>query len=361
MTTDSAKKRKRLKVWLWSGAALVFLMVVIGGITRLTGSGLSITEWDLVMGTVPPLNQAEWVQAFEKYRQFPEYRQVNAGMSLTEFKGIYFWEYLHRLIGRLAGLVFLLPFAWFWWKGYFGRRMIRRLGVLFLLGASQGAVGWLMVKSGLADVPYVSHYRLAVHLLLAFVLFGYCIWLAREVAKEGRPSEEESPVPGNSPIMPHKAWIYTIGFLIGVQVAWGALTAGLKAGYIYNTFPSMNGAWLPQYAWAANTAWLSLVEVPGMVQWTHRLLGTILALTAILFWIRMQFMKISSPVLLKAGWLMGGILMQYLLGVLTLLFHVPIVLGVAHQAMALAIWALWIVLYQDFKKKKLLINKTKLS
>lgn len=361
MLLRSAKAVKYIKIWLWSGAALIFVMLVVGGITRLTGSGLSMTDWNIIMGTIPPLNSAEWTQAFEQYKQFPEYQQVNAGMTLAEFKNIFFWEYIHRLIGRFLGLAFLLPFTWFWYKGYFSGKMIKRLLLLFILGASQGVMGWVMVKSGLADVPYVSHFRLAVHLVLAFLLFGYCIWLALEVQWETGRDQRNKGSTGLYYKRMHLAWLYGIGILIGLQVIWGAFVAGLKAGYIYNTFPTMNGEWLPQNAWLSETFLLSILEMPGMVQWSHRLLGTILALGVILFWIRLLYDNVDHRARNWAIILLGGVLLQYLFGVITLIYNVPVVMGVLHQAMALIVWGVWIGSFHAFKEKNFLLNKTNLS
>ncbi|SMO47957.1 COX15/CtaA family protein [Fodinibius sediminis] len=341
-------------VWLWTGVALIFMILIIGGITRLTDSGLSMSDWSLVMGAFPPMNESEWLATFEQYRQFPQYQQLNAGMSLTEFKAIFFWEYLHRLLGRVIGLVFLLPFLFFWLKGYFSRRMLRRAAVLFGMGALQGIMGWIMVKSGLVDVPYVSHYRLAVHLLLAIVLISLCAWYALDLNREGALQQR----PETAGVL--KNWALLVGVAFFLQIVWGGFTAGLDAGYIYNTFPLMNGQWLPLNAWALQPAVINFLENPGMVQFTHRLLGTLLSLLVIVLWWRTRSFESLIPSLKrKADLLLILLVLQYLLGIATVLWHVPLVLGVMHQAGAVLFWIGWLFYYHHLQKKT--IHSAKLT
>ncbi len=326
--------------WLWSGAGLIFLMLVVGGITRLTDSGLSMSDWNLIMGTLPPMSESEWMAAFERYKQFPQYEQLNAGMSLQAFKEIFFWEYLHRLMGRITGIVFLIPFLFFWIRGYFNQRMFKRALFLFGLGALQGAMGWIMVKSGLTDIPYVSHYRLALHLVLAFVLVSFCVWFALDLR-----NNEETKTDG--PRNKLKGWAKVGGMLFFIQLLWGAFTAGLDAGYIYNTFPLMNGAWLPQSAWTMQPVLINLFENPATVQWMHRVIGTILGIVIVGLWIRSRNADVSRSLKYKAGLLLGLVILQYGLGILTLLFHVPIALGVLHQATAMIFWVGWLIYYHE--------------
>ncbi|MGK7369069.1 MAG: COX15/CtaA family protein [Candidatus Halalkalibacterium sp. M3_1C_030] len=333
---------KYIRRWLWCGAALIFLMVVIGGITRLTGSGLSMSDWNLIMGSLPPLNQAEWTEAFERYKQFPQYQQLNEGMSLQEFKQIFFWEYIHRLMGRIIGLVFLLPFLFFWIRGYFSKKMLNRALILFGLGALQGAMGWIMVKSGLVDVPYVSHYRLALHLLLAFILVSFCIWYALDL----RENRSKRKIRTGRRL---NLWALVTALIFTLQVIWGAFAAGLDAGYIYNTFPLMNGDWLPQSAWSMNPAIINLVENPGTVQWVHRIIGTLLGILVIGLWLTTRKSNASSPLNFKAGLLVILILIQYLLGVYTVLYQVPVTLGVMHQGFAMIFWIGWLFYYHELK------------
>ena len=333
---------KYIRWWLWCGAALIFLMVVIGGITRLTGSGLSMSDWNLIMGALPPLNESEWMAAFERYKEFPQYQQLNEGMSLYEFKQIFFWEYIHRLLGRIIGIVFLVPFLFFWIRGYFSPKMLKRALILFGLGALQGAMGWIMVKSGLVDVPYVSHYRLALHLLLAFILFGFCVWFALDL-RNNRLSKKLR----NGRDLTR--WTMAVGAVFFLQLIWGAFTAGLDAGYIYNTFPMMNDHWLPQNAWSMQPVIVNLVENPGMVQWIHRIIGTLLAVMVIWIWLKTKKSDYNRSLKKKAGLLVMLIGVQYLLGILTVLYQVPVSLGVLHQAVAMIFWMGWLFYYHDLK------------
>ena len=333
---------KYIRRWLWCGAALIFLMVVIGGITRLTGSGLSMSDWSLIMGTLPPMNQSEWMDAFEQYKQFPQYQQLNEGMSLYEFKQIFFWEYVHRLLGRLIGIVFLLPFLFFWIRGYFSKKVLNRALILFALGALQGAMGWIMVKSGLVDVPYVSHYRLAMHLLLAFVLVSFCAWYALDL----RESRARRKIKNSGNL---NLWALATAIAFTVQLIWGAFTAGLDAGYIYNTFPLMNGDWLPLNAWSMQPLLINLLENPGTVQFIHRAVGTLLLLLVIGLWFSTRKAKVTGSLSAKAGLLVALIFAQYLLGIFTVLYQVPVILGVMHQGFAMIFWLGWLFFYHEFK------------
>ncbi len=334
---------KYIRRWLWCGAALIFLMVVIGGITRLTGSGLSMSDWNLIMGAVPPMNESQWIDTFEEYKQFPQYRQLNEGMSLHEFKQIFFWEYAHRLLGRLIGLVFLLPFLFFWIRGYFSKKMLNRALILFALGGLQGAMGWIMVKSGLVDVPYVSHYRLAMHLLLAFVLVGFCTWYALDLKrqKSGRKIKNMGSL---------NFWALATAGIFIIQLIWGAFTAGLDAGFIYNTFPLMNGNWLPQNAWSMQPFFINLLENPGTVQWLHRIFGTLLLLLVIGLWFSTYKTKATDSLHVKAALLVLLVILQYLLGIFTVLYQVPVTLGVMHQGIAMIIWVGWLFYYHEFRR-----------
>lgn len=326
--------RDYIRWWFWAGAGMVTLIVIVGGITRLTNSGLSMTDWNLVMGVLPPLSEMEWREAFRQYKQFPEYRQLNTGMSLGEFKSIFFWEYIHRLLGRAIGLVFIGPFLWFWIQGHLTPRLFKRSLLLFFLGAAQGAMGWIMVKSGLVDVPRVSHYRLAAHLVFAFALAGFCSWYALDMK---RPSKNVlmKATPGARFLL----WIS--GGLLVLQVVWGAFVAGLDAGLIYNTFPLMNGKLLPRNMIALEPVLLNLVENPGTVQWIHRLLGALFVGLVLLLWIRIQ--KAEDQVLRSRMHVLCGLtVFQYVLGAATVLLAVPIALGVVHQLTALLIWISWL-------------------
>lgn len=332
-----AAHRRPLRVWLWSVAAMTFGVMVVGGITRLTLSGLSIVDWDPVMGVIPPLGEAQWQQAFDQYRQFPEYQTLRQGMSLAEFKFIYFWEYLHRLLARGIGLVFLLPFAFFWMRGYFNRPLFRRAIALFALGAMQGVMGWVMVRSGLVDRPSVSHYRLAAHLGLAFLIFGWAVWLAQDLrARAG----EAVLAPGARRLLLRGLGV--VGVLLAAQIVWGAFVAGLRAGRYYPTFPLMGGRLVPVDLLHLESFVQNFVANPIAVQWVHRVLGTILAAAVVFFFIRV-WRRVSDPVSRRYGVALTSLIgLQYLLGVLTLLFLVPVALGVVHQATAMIVFGMWL-------------------
>ncbi len=330
-------RRRRMRIWLWSIAATTFAVLVVGGITRLTLSGLSIVTWDPVMGVIPPLSDASWERAFEQYRQFPEYQTWRQGMTLAEFKVIFFWEYLHRLLARVIGLVFLLPFVFFWARGYFNRPLLRRAILLFGLGAMQGLMGWLMVASGLVDRPSVSHFRLAAHLGLAFMIFGGAVWLARDLAvRPGYPAHTS----GERRLLLRGLGI--IGALLSAQIVWGAFVAGLKAGKYHPTFPLMGGRLVPaELFWLDSTA-ANFVSNPIAVQWVHRVLGTVLA-AAVLVVFTLVWRRVGDRVSRRFNAVFGALIAgQYMLGVVTLLLLVPVGLGVAHQATAMVIFGVWL-------------------
>jgi heme a synthase len=326
-------RRRALRVWFWSGAALTFLILVIGGITRLTQSGLSIVDWDPIMGVVPPLNEAQWQDAFDRYRAFPEYQLLRRGMELSEFKFIFFWEYLHRLAARLIGVVFLVPFVYFALRGYLDRRWLGRSLLLFALGGMQGFMGWFMVMSGLVDQPAVSHYRLAAHLVLAFSIFGLATYYAlslREPRGGARLPAAARTAAGWS--------LGVVAALFALQVVWGAFVAGLKAGFMFPTFPLMGGAWIPPGFLMLEPPLVNLIENPITVQWVHRVLGTVLLLAALGAYLRARRVR-EDPASRRFGAaLLALVAAQYLLGVLTVVYYVPIALAVGHQAMALVLF-----------------------
>lgn len=333
-----ADRRRHLRAWLWTGAGLTILIVIIGGITRLTQSGLSIVDWDPIMGVIPPLSQAEWQEAFDRYRQFPEYQKLRAGMTLGEFQFIFFWEYVHRLAARLIGVAFLVPFLFFWARGYLNPPLRRRLLLLFGLGALQGFMGWFMVASGLVDVPRVSHYRLAAHLSIALLIFASCVWLVRELgdfAEYALPVEEARR-------RWSLRWAWALGALLAVQILWGAFVAGLDAGLIFNTFPLMDGGLLPPQALGMEPALRNLVENPVTVQWVHRVLGTVLLVAAIGVAIGARRGAADARSARLSLAIAALVCVQYALGIATLLLAVPVSLGVAHQVTAVVILGVWL-------------------
>lgn len=332
-----ASQRRRLSIWLGTIAAATALVVVVGGITRLTHSGLSIVDWRPVVGIVPPLNESEWAESFARYRQFPEYRQLRPHMTMAEYQRIYYWEYLHRLAARMIGLVFLIPFAFFYVSGALTRPITRRVLVLFVLGGVQGVAGWLMVRSGLIDRPSVSHYRLALHLALALAIFGFCVWLIRDLSVDTTRIAAPAAAAGRRT----RQILTVVGGLLGAQIVWGAFVAGLKAGFVFNTFPLMGGTLLPAASWTGPAA-LAFIQDPSGVQWMHRVLGTVLLAAALALRVHARRRKIGRAGERFCGALFWMIAAQYLLGVLTLIYVVPIGLAVAHQAMAVAIVGLWV-------------------
>lgn len=329
--------RRRLRLWLSAIAVTTFVVLVLGGATRLTQSGLSIVDWQPLMGVVPPLNETDWAERFDRYRQFPEYQQLRRGMTLEQFKVIFLWEYAHRVVARLIGLVFLIPFVYFWLRGYLVRPLAYRALALFGLGAMQGAVGWLMVSSGLVDRPSVSHYRLAAHLTLAFVIFGFSLWLARDLAL--------GPARAASTALTRRRMargLAVVGTLLGVQIVWGAFVAGLKAGLVFNTFPLMAGRLIPAGMLTLDPAVLNFLANVAAVQWMHRLVGTALLLAAVVVVVQVRRTDVDQASRRLSTVVLSLIATQYLLGVLTLVYVVPVTLGVLHQAMALAIAGAWV-------------------
>jgi len=338
------KDKKWLRAWFISGAVLVMLILIVGGITRLTGSGLSMTDWKPILGAIPPLNEAQWNDAFEQYKQFPEYQQINKGMDLSEFKFIFFWEYLHRMLGRMIGIVFLVPFIYFVAKKKLNAKWMKRSVWLLILGGSQGLMGWYMVQSGLVDVPYVNPYRLTAHLLLAFTIFGFCIWYAADLTKfrsELEPRKREL-----------SKWLKIFFGILIVQVAWGALVAGLDAGHVYNTFPKMYQYWIPPEVMALEPWYQNFTENSSMVQFIHRALATLLGLMAIGYWIRLFTVQSSKSAKLWGGAIFALVLVQYVLGVFTLITHVQISLGVLHQFVALLLVGVVLISIYSLKQNR---------
>jgi heme a synthase len=326
-----------VRAWLYVVAALIFLMVSLGGATRLTGSGLSITEWQPIIGTVPPLSDAAWQQAFAKYKQIPQYGLVNPGMSLAAFKLIYWWEWTHRFLGRLIGVVFLVPFLYFLAAGQLTRPLMWRLAGIFALGGLQGFIGWYMVSSGLAERVSVSQYRLALHMTLAVAIFGAVLWVALSLGQTSRRGRAAEPAGWR------RAEAAGIAVLVLLQVAAGAFVAGLKAGSGWNTWPLMDGALIPQGLGAVSPWWANLFENALTVQFNHRLLAyAIAAAVGWHLWMLLQQTS-DSPARRSVLALGGAVLAQIALGILTLLAHVPIPLALLHQAGAVAVFAaaLW--------------------
>ncbi|MBM3531952.1 MAG: heme A synthase [Alphaproteobacteria bacterium] len=316
-------------VWLVLAAAMVFIMAVIGAITRLTESGLSMVEWRPLIGALPPLSEADWQRLFAEYRATPEFRKLNAWMQLDDFKTIFWWEYIHRLWGRLIGLVFALPLAWFWWRDRLPSWLKPWLLLALALGGLQGIVGWWMVASGLVDAPHVSHYRLAAHLGLAVLVYGLLLALAERLVP--------APLlPASRGLRRMSASLIAFAFVV---ILSGALVAGLDAGLVYDTFPLMGGQWIPDEVRLADDVG-TFLSTPAAVQFLHRWLAKLLALGIFVFWGMARRESLAPAQRIPLDVLAAMAAVQVGLGILTLLFHVPVSLATAHQAGALILFGL---------------------
>lgn len=333
MTTNSAptNPHRAVRWWLISVAALIALMVLVGGATRLTESGLSIVEWKPVIGSVPPLSATQWTDAFEAYKKIPQYRELNAGMSLSEFKQIFWWEWSHRLLGRFIGVAYLLPFLFFLWRGGLSGELKRRLWLLFALGGLQGAVGWWMVASGLSERVEVSQYRLATHLVLALLIFAGIVWTVRRLGH--RPQ-----IAVSTRLRFTSAVLVIVTF---VQIYFGALVAGLRAGRAYNTWPQIDGAFIPspERLWFETPWWRNMFDNVLTVQFEHRMTAYLLFTLAALHAFDALRAR-AGPAASGALWLFAAVSVQAVLGILTLLNQVPIDLALSHQAVAIMVLTL---------------------
>lgn len=319
-------------------------MVVIGGITRLTGSGLSITEWKIVTGTLPPLSEEAWQKEFDAYKQIPQFKLLNSDFQLSDFKQIYFWEYLHRLIGRIIGIVFLIPFLWFLAKKKLPTGFLKKAIVLFALGGLQGVIGWFMVKSGLSANVYVSHYRLAIHLISAFTVFGVTFWYALGIISPSAASPQESGIKSLA--------IVLLGVVI-LQIIYGAFVAGLKAGYGYPTWPKMGDQWVPDDVVALEPVWKNFIEGHAGVQFIHRYIAYVVVIVVGIIFYRAGKIQITSAQRKIINTLGIIVLTQFTLGVITLLYGVPIAIAVLHQAGAFFLFATSLLLIHRSRQSPL--------
>jgi cytochrome c oxidase assembly protein subunit 15 len=332
LSRKPAATLRGVRIWLVVVAAFVVGTLLVGGATRLTESGLSIVEWKPVTGTIPPLTEAEWNNQFEAYKTIPQYREMNLGMSLSEFKTIFWWEWGHRLLGRLIGAVFLLPFLWFLWRGVLSADLKRKLWVIFALGGLQGAVGWWMVSSGLTERVSVSQYRLAAHFMLALLIFAAIVWTLRRL-------QVRLPIAA-PPRLKTTSWIL-LG-LVFLQLYFGALVAGLRAGRVFNTWPEIDGAFIPAAArlFFEQPWWKNFFDNTLTVQFSHRMIAYALVLAAIFHAVDALRSRIDAAAVAGALWLMLAMIVQVVLGIATLLYEVPIDLALAHQGVAIVVLVL---------------------
>lgn len=335
-----ANKNHQVAVWLLICCVLVFAMVVLGGVTRLTGSGLSMVDWRPILGWLPPIGDAEWQRTFEMYQTSPEFQKINSHMDVQAFKGIFWLEYLHRLLGRTIGIVFAVPFAYFLIKGYVVRREWPKYALMFVLGGMQGVLGWYMVKSGLVDNPHVSQYRLTAHLVAAFLIYAYMFWVALSLLY---PTENASRHPWY-----RKTLLLTC--LISITIISGGFVAGLKAGEIYNTFPMMGQYWIPPGLTGLEPLWRNLTENMTTVQFDHRILAILTFVLIVVYWFATRKTALPGRARPAANALLHTGLLQVILGISTLLLSVPTALAAAHQAVAMLLFTVVLFLLHSLRK-----------
>lgn len=333
------RRNRLIAFWLLAVCLMVYVMVVLGGVTRLTHSGLSMVEWKPVTGWLPPLDESQWRETFAKYQQFPEYKKVNAGMTVEEFKSIFWLEFLHRLWGRCIGLVFFAPFVFFLLKGWVDRSLGWKLTLMFALGGLQGALGWYMVKSGLSDRPDVSQYRLTAHLGAALAVYGYMLWVALGLLRPDRPPASNAGVGRTF----SGRFAGLLAALVFVTALSGGFVAGLDAGYSYNTFPLMDGALIPDDLFDLQPFYLNFFENVATVQFNHRLLAETVVILSVVFWLRVRKAAFPLRARLAVNLSVIAALAQAALGISTLLLQMPTPLAAAHQAGAVALFTamLW--------------------
>ena len=317
------KDNKQVIYWLFTGCFLIFIMVVVGGITRLTHSGLSISDYKLITGTIPPISESEWQEAFDLYKQYPEYQKLNYHFTLEDFKDIYFWEWLHRLIGRLIGVIFFIPFMYFLIKKQLTKPTIKKSIILLALGGFQGFLGWYMVKSGLVDRPDVSHYRLAAHLTTAFITFAYTFWVALDLIF---PEKKKINIQFRN--------LIRVGYaILLLQIIYGAFVAGLDAGFIHNHWPMMSeGKFMHDTVWIEQSPrYKNFIEGKSGVQFVHRMLAYVVVLFIFIIWYQSRKIELTKYQNKGVNFLLFMVGIQFILGVLTIIYQVPVWLGVTHQ------------------------------
>lgn len=338
---EKSASSRAVAIWLLVCCGLVFAMVVLGGFTRLTGSGLSMVDWRPLMGVLPPIGDAEWQRVFELYQQSPEFQKVNSHMDVNAFKGIFWLEYLHRLLGRTIGIVFLVPFVVFLSKGYIRKQEWPRYLLMFMLGGMQGLLGWYMVKSGLIDVPHVSQYRLTAHLVAAFLIYAYMFWVAMSLL---------FPAPSGASKHPWYGRTLALAVLASVTIISGGFVAGLKAGKIYNTFPKMGDDWLPPGLMALDPFWRNFFDNMTTVQFDHRWLATVTFVAIVIYWLKARKADLPTRARPAANALLHTAVLQVALGISALLLAVPVVLGALHQAVAMLLFTVALYLVHALRR-----------
>ena len=317
---------RQIAYWLFFCAAVIFGMILLGGVTRLTNSGLSMVDWKPLMGIIPPLSEADWEHMFFKYKQFPEYQQINAGMSMEAFKSIFMYEYLHRVLGRLIGVIFILPFLFFYFTKRIKAGLTPKLIIMLIGGGCQGLLGWYMVKSGLVDKPDVSQYRLSAHLGAAVLIYSFILWTAFDLVCR----RTEQPVQ-------LKTFAYSLSGLIFLMILTGGLVAGTKAGFAYPTWPLMGDSFIPAGLYSMTPAWLSAFEDITTIQFNHRIFAYIIIALVLGFAVKAFRAGIQGPIRTAVFCLIGLLILQVSLGISTLIFYVPIPVAAAHQVGAVAL------------------------
>jgi cytochrome c oxidase assembly protein subunit 15 len=320
--TQQAHYDKQIASWLLLCAAVILGMILLGGATRLTGSGLSMVEWKPLIGIIPPLDEQAWIDMFHKYQQFPEYQKVNLGMSLEEFKSIFMYEYLHRVLGRLIGALFFFPFMVFAIKGRIGAGLMPKLVVMFFIGGAQGLLGWYMVKSGLVNDPHVSQYRLTAHLGVAILIYAYMLWVVFDLLRSNNAAAAPAAYAGYS---------RALVALVYLMILSGGLVAGTRAGFAYSTWPLMGISFIPEGLYSGSPAWLAAFEDITTIQFNHRMFAYLLVLLISSFAWLVYRSTSSTPVRKGLALLMLALFVQLALGISTLLLHVPVTVAVAHQ------------------------------
>jgi cytochrome c oxidase assembly protein subunit 15 len=323
-TTD--ENDRLIAYWLFFCAAVIFGMILLGGVTRLTESGLSMVDWKPLMGVIPPMSEADWQHMFDKYKQFPEYQKINMGMSLEAFKSIFMYEYLHRVLGRLIGIIFILPFLYFYFTKRIKKGLTPKLIIMLIGGGFQGLLGWYMVKSGLVDQPDVSQYRLTAHLGAAVLIFGFILWTAFGLVNETSQQPKELSI-----------FSYSLSGLIFLMILSGGLVAGTKAGYAYSTWPLMGDSFIPSGLYSMSPLWLSAFEDITTIQFNHRIFAYCIVLLVALFAIKALKANIQGVARTGLFVLIGLLILQVTLGISTLIYHVPIPIAAAHQVVAVAL------------------------